>query len=168
LSIGYNLQVNSIQLISAYAMFANGGYPVKPTFVRQIVKTDENSEKIVLLDNTSRWKDFPLMLKPNLVKEVVQAMKFTTKTGGTGSRGDVNGYTEAGKTSTSKKITNGTYSEVLYRTYFIVFSPLNNPAFVLYVIIDEPEYGYKPGIGKIHHGGITESPIFKQIAKRSL
>ncbi|MBA2726957.1 MAG: penicillin-binding protein 2 [Parachlamydiaceae bacterium] len=166
LSIGYNLQVNTIQLISAYAMFANGGYAVKPTLVRQIVKA--NSVRSVLLDNTSRWKDFPLMLKPNLVKQVVQAMKYTTKPGGTGSRGEVNGYTEAGKTSTSKKIANGVYSESLYRTSFIGFTPLEDPAFVLYVIIDEPEYGFKPGLGKMHHGGITAAPIFKQIAKRSL
>ncbi len=168
LSIGYNIQVSTIQLIKAYAMLANGGYAVKPTFVRQIVKADENSQKSILLDNTSNWKNFPLILNPNIVNEVIHSMKYTTKPGGTAARGDVYGYTECGKTSTSKKISNGAYSESLYRTSFIGFSPFVNPAFVLYVIIDEPEYGFKAGIGKIHHGGVTAAPIFKEISKRTL
>lgn len=170
LSIGYNLQINSIQLLAAYAMLVNGGYKVQPTLLRQIKKNGDNGEKIVLVDNTQceREKNRVLKLKPAIAREVVKAMKYTTKPGGTASRADVPGYSEAGKTSTTKKIVNGSYSETLYRPSFIGFTPVENPAFVLYIIVDEPEYGFRSGIGKIHHGGLTAAPIFREIAKRSL
>ena len=34
--------------------------------------------------------------------------------------------------------------------------------------MDEPEYGYVAGIGKIHMGGTCAAPVFREIARRSL
>ena len=36
------------------------------------------------------------------------------------------------------------------------------------VTIDEPEYGYVPGLGKVHNGGNCTAHVFREIAKRSL
>ena len=60
------------------------------------------------------------------------------------------------------------YSDKLYCSTFVGIAPVKNPAFVLIVTMDEPEYGYIPGIGKNHHGGTCAAPVFREIAKRPL
>lgn len=169
LAIGYNLQANSFQLAKAYAVLANGGYSVTPTIIRKIVKKDPKGEEITLIDNTSpeRRKKFPKVLDKKIIDPVVEALKFSTKPGGTCSTADVWGYTECGKSGTSKKNQNGKYIEKACRSSFIGFAPVKNPAFVFVVTVDEPEYNYIPGIGNVHHGGAAAAPIFREVAKRS-
>lgn len=167
LAIGYNLQANSIQLVRAYSVLANGGFLITPTLVRSILKKDHSGKVTVLVDNTTS-KRVKRVLEPDIVKQVVTAMKYTTKSGGTAPTGDVRGYTEAGKSSTSKKLANGAYADNLYRSSFIGFTPVDHPAFVMLVTMDEPDYGYLPGIGKTHHGGINAAPVFREISQRAL
>lgn len=170
MAMGHNIQVNSIQVLRAYSALANGGYLVQPTLVRKIVKTLPDGSQEVLLDNTKpeRKLQFPRVMSPEITRQVVTAMKYTTKVGGTARRADVFGYTEAGKTGTADKAINGIYNPQKVCSSFIGFTPLNNPAFVLIVSMDEPEYGYEQGIGKKHHGGTCAAPVFREIAKRSL
>ncbi len=169
LAMGYNLQVNAIQLLRAYSVLANGGYLVRPTFVRKIVGQDQNGKERVILDNTTqdRIHSFPKVINKEIVQEVVKAMKYATKPGGSAAKAEIYGFTEAGKTSTTKKIVNGIYVDT-YRASFVGFVPVSDPAFVLFVMMDEPSYGYVPGIGKTHHGGTSTAPVFSKIAKRSL
>lgn len=170
LAIGYNLQANSIQLARVYSVFANGGFMVKPTLVRKIVKKGCDGKETTLLDNTlpDRKENFIRVLPLNIVEETIKAMKYNTKPGGTASKADVCGFTECGKSSTSMKNFNGQYNEKAYRSSFIGFTPVKQAAFVLLVTMDEPEYGYVPGIGKRHHGGSASAPVFREISKRSL
>lgn len=170
LAMGYNFQATTIQLLRAYAVLANGGFLVQPTLVRCIVKKDPNGSPKVLLDNLceERLRNFPRILEQEIIQRVLQAMRYVTKPGGTAAKADVPGYTEVGKTSTPKKIVNGLYSEKLYCPTFAGFTPVNHPAFVVVVTIDEPEYGYVPGIGKNHNGGNCTALVFRDIAKRSL
>lgn len=170
LAIGYNLQLNSIQLLRAYAILANGGYFVQPTLIRKIVKTKADGTQEVLLDNTrpERAQEFPRVVPEEIVQRVVTAMKYVTKIGGSARRADIFGYTEVGKSGTAKKIVNGIYSETAYVGTFAGFAPVKDPAFVLVVVMDEPEYAYIPGIGKNHNGGVCSAPVFREIAKRSL
>lgn len=170
MAIGHNIQTSSLQLLRAYAVFANGGYLVQPTLVQKIEKTNLDGTKETLLDNTGqeRIRSFPQVLKTEIVKRIVRAMKFVTKRGGSAPLADVKGYTEAGKTGTAEKVIHGFYSDRHYCSSFVGFTPVKNAAFVLVVTIDEPEYGYLPGIGMQHHGGRCAAPIFREIARRSL
>jgi cell division protein FtsI (penicillin-binding protein 3) len=170
MAMGYNLQANSIQILRAYAVIANGGYLVQPTLIRKIIKTKADKTEEILLDNTSpeRIQNFPHVLNADIIAKVLNAMKYVTKPGGTARRGEIWGYTEVGKTSTAKKNANGVYSETAYSANFVGFTPIENPAFILIVTMDEPEYGYIPGIGKLHHGGTCCAPVFNEISKRSL
>lgn len=169
MAIGHNLQVTSLQILTAYTPFANGGIRVLPTLIKKIVKKNERGETIVLFDNTSeeRLQSFKKVLDISIVNQIVHAMKFVTKVGGTSRRADVPGYTEAGKTGTANKIKNGTYVDC-YVSSFVGFTPVNDPAFILVVTMDEPWYGYIPGVGKNHMGGTCSAPVFREIAKRSL
>lgn len=170
LAIGHNIQINTIQLVRAFAVFANGGYLVEPTLVRKIIKKDEQGNEKVLLDHTGseRVDRFPRVLSEAIVDRVVESMRYVTKPGGTAVKADVPGYTELGKTSTPKKIIQGAYSEKLYCPLFTGFPVVKHPPFVLAVVMDEPEYRYIPGIGKNHNGGNCTAWVFRDIARRSL
>lgn len=165
LAMGYNVQMNTFQILRAHAVLANGGILVNPTLVRKIVKNQK-----VILDNTDpkRVEAFPRVLPEEVAKRVVQAMKYTTKPGGTARKADVWGFTEAGKTSTSHKLVNGTYCKESNVANFVGFAPVEDPAFILIVTMDEPECKFIPGVGKNHHGGIAAAPVFREIARRTL
>lgn len=170
LAMGHNIQVNSIQLLRAYAVFANGGFLVKPTLIRKIIRNSPDGKQEIIIDKTQAKlaENAPLVLSSEIVTQIVNAMKYITKNGGTAPRGNIWGYTEAGKTGTANKISDGHYSENKYCATFIGFCPVKEPQFVLLVTMDEPEYGYVPGIGKQHHGGNNSAPVFREIAARSL
>lgn len=166
LAMGYNVQTSSLQLARAYAVLANGGYLIKPTLVRQIIRKDRDGKggRIDPFDSPMPVR----VLEADIVARDVRAMRFVTKPGGTAVRADIPGYTEAGKTSTTKKNISGEYSESLYCATFAGFAPARNPRFVLVIMIDEPTYGYVAGLGKLHHGGHCAAPVFREIAKRTL
>ncbi len=165
LAIGHNLQLNSIQILRAWSLLANGGVMVEPTLVRKIVK-----EGRVLLDNTGdeRAQSFPQVVDQNAVAPVVEALRYDTMPGGTGTRANIPGFTEVGKSGTSRKIENGTYTSKKHLASFVGFAPADRPEFVLLVTIDEPEVAYIPGEGHNNHGGVAAAPVFREIAKKTL
>lgn len=169
LAIGYNITVNPLQLVRAYALFANGGYLVQPTLIRKIVKKSEDQE-VLLLDkeNKDSSKNLRQVLKKEIVYEIQKALKYVTKMGGCGTLGDVFGFTEGGKTSTAEKIVNGIYSKKIHFSTFVGIVPMNKPRLVMMVAVDEPESKFIPGIGTTHYGGKCSAPIFSQIAKKAL
>ncbi len=165
MAFGHNLLVTSMQLLRASSVVANGGYLVNPTIVKKVSSKKKNGEEIILYETSHEKKQ---VLDKKLTAQIIRGMKYATKPSGTCRKGDVAGYTEAGKTSTAKKIVNGVYSEVKYVGSFIGFVPEKEPAFILLVTMDEPEYGYIAGIGKNHNGGNCASPVFREISRRSL
>ena len=115
------------------AILANGGYDVRPTLVRKVVREKETALKksSLTIPPRERVKSFRRVLEPEIVREVVKAMKFVTKPGGTAPKGDIYGYTEAGKTGTTEKIIGGTYSKRDHISTFIGFAPAKDPRFVV-------------------------------------
>lgn len=167
IAMGHNILANSIQMVRNFALIANGGYDVQPTLVRKIVKKGRDGKKELILDNTHPAPPKRL-IEPQVIEEITRAMKFTTKMGGTATRADIEGYTEAGKTGTSEKIVNGSYSKKNHISTFVGFAPAKNAQFVLLVAIDEPEWGYIPGVGKNQMGGVCAAPAFREIGRRTL
>lgn len=170
IAIGHNILINSIQIIKAYAIIANLGMDVHPTLIRKIVKKDERGNDKVIFDMEEQRKNFlsKRIIDRESAAQIMKAMKYTTKTGGTSPYGDIRGYSEGGKSGTSEKIIDGKYSDKLYYSSFVGFAPAKNPRFVLLVVVDEPEKKILPTIGKSWHGGICASPIFSEIGKRTL
>lgn len=170
LAMGYNIQVTGAQMARGYCALANGGILPQLTLIRKITRVNENGEVETLVDHTNEeWrKNFPQILNKEDADEVVRAMKFVTKPGGTAIRADINGYTEAGKTGTTMKLVGGRYSDRAHFASFVGFAPATNPAFVLYIGLDEPLVGYIPGRGTNHQGGTCAAPIFREIGRRTL
>jgi len=161
LAIGYNFLANALQMTHSYATLANGGHAVKPTLIKKIVKDDN-----ILYEHSTELGE--QVLPPEIVHRVIQSMRFTTQTGGTAFRARIPGYSCVGKTSTSEKLVKGKYSKERHRSSFLGFAPMINPRFVLMVVIDDPEYRYLPGLGRMHYGGKTAAPAFKEIGKKTL
>lgn len=161
LAMGYNLQLSSLQVARLYAMLANGGYWVHPTLIKKIVG------KKVYYDESYRPQPIQV-LDEMFVERVLEAMQYTMKAGGSGTRALVKGYTQAGKSGTSHKSIAGGYSEKLYSASFAGIVPLLNPAFVLVVAIDEPEKKYIPGVGRNYMGSVAAAPVFQGIASRAI
>jgi len=160
MAMGHNILVNSIQMLRAYGVLASGGYLVQPTLIRKVIRGGV---------------EFPIkriekkrVLEKEIVAEIVRAMKFVTKPGGSARRADIPGYTEAGKTGTSEKIVGGVYSKKNHISTFLGFAPAKNPRFVLLVSVDEPESKYIPGVGKNQLGGVCCAPAFREISLRTL
>lgn len=169
LAMGYNILVNSLQMLRAYSIIANGGLEVKPTLLKKIVKHIDGGEQVIV-DNSAnyRYKNRRQILSKESCKFIKTAMKYSTKPGGTAPLADIPGYTEAGKTGTAEKNINGEYKKDIHISSFVGMVPATEPRFVLMVVIDEPEAKYVPGVGKQHAGGACAAPIFKEIATTAL
>jgi cell division protein FtsI (penicillin-binding protein 3) len=169
LAIGYSLQVNSLQLLRAYSLFANGGKLVKPTLVRKISKKRaDGTEEIIFEADFSKVETSKSLLGAEVIAEVVKGLKYATKTGGCARRADVPGYTEAGKSGTARKLVAGNYSNKHHLSSFVGFAPANDPVFILLVSLNEPEVKYTAETGHTEHGGYCSAPIFREIAVRAL
>lgn len=164
LAIGYNLLVNTIQILKAYAIIASGGYDIQPSLVKKIQKKDTSE---VLFERRPLEKR-ERVLDATICQRVIQSMKFVTKPGGSAFRADVPGYTEAGKTSTSEKIRGGAYAKHVHFSTFAGFAPAHQAKIVALIAIDEPAYRHLPGIGPTHFGGKCAAPVFGEVAKRTL
>ena len=167
---GYNLMATGIQMVRAYAVFANGGVLIEPTLVRQVVKNGQ-----VILDNhlKKRAHRFRPVLSQEIVTEITRGLKYVTRSGGTGYRARIYGYTVAGKSGTAEQVENGAYNTNKHLASFIGFTPANldpatPPRFVLLVSLDEPKAMRLPDGSKNHMGGRCAAPIFAAIAERTL
>jgi len=164
LSFGYNILATSLQMLRAIAIFPNGGYLVEPTLVKRVVKNGQ-----VLFDGSQKPKK--RVLSEDSAYEVMKGMKFSTKPGGTGTRAELPGYTEGGKTGTAEKIVGGVYSKQKYISSFVGFVPavrsVQNPL-VLIVTIDEPAPIFLTGGVKNYQGGYCAAPVFREIMRRTL
>ncbi|MEI6242264.1 MAG: penicillin-binding protein 2 [Chlamydiota bacterium] len=168
LAIGHNVLVNTLQLLRAYAIIANGGMDVEPSIIHKVAKMKEDGTEEVYIDHTVSKHPPKRLLSEASCKELITGMKYVTKMGGTSRLGDIMGYTEGGKSGTSEKIINGRYSKQKYISTFVGFAPASHPYFVMIVVIDEPEVRYIPGLGKSYHGGTCASPVFREIGKKTL
>jgi cell division protein FtsI (penicillin-binding protein 3) len=162
IGLGHNLTLNSIQLVKAFASIINGGYQVKPTLIKKIVDSDGKTLF------SREYVQGKRVFNEGVSEEIVKALKYVTKPGGSGRRAEIKGYTSGGKSGTSEKIIGGKYSHSKYISSFIGFAPAKNPQFVLLIVVDEPVAKYVPGRGRNNQGGACAAPIFKEIASSTL
>lgn len=152
LSIGQEIGVTALQIVSALSTVANGGYHVRPQIVRQILSPSgetlwqaQPEPRRVLTTQTAS-------LMRQALAEVVQS--------GTGSAAALNGYSSAGKTGTAQKIVNGVYSKTLHVPSYAGFAPIDDPALAAVVVIQEPRGEY--------YASRVAAPAFQQIMERAL
>jgi len=156
ISFGQGLTVTPLQLATATAAIANGGYLMAPYVVEKIV--DSYGQVTMKQQPRIRRK----VISSEVADQVRDMMVRVTEKGGTGMLGAVPGYRVAGKTGTAQKVdpVTGGYSVDKSVSSFVGFVPADDPRLVILVLIDEPQ-------GKAY-GGLVAAPVFSRIANQSL
>ncbi len=154
--IGHEITVTPLQLLRAYCMMANGGYPVQLRLVDAIESSEEGKKKMPYSIGKKS-----VFLNPNTHKTMIDILKTVPKHGGTAKDAAVPGFAVAGKTGTANKFVDGRYDKKKYYSSFCGFVPADNPRFVLVITCDEPQ-------GENRYGGAVAGKTFSRIASRSL
>ena len=150
MSFGQGITVTPLQLVTAVSAVANDGVLMQPRLVRQIENADtgivttiepEEVRSVVSKDTSEKMLD----------------MLTSVVNDGTGTYGQVQGYSIAGKTGTSEPQGN----DDAYVASFIGIAPSENPELVILVTLYNPK-------GKSHMGGQIAGPVFAQIASEVL
>jgi cell division protein FtsI/penicillin-binding protein 2 len=152
-SMGQEIGVTPLQMITAMSAMANGGLVVRPHVVRalrrgtQMVEPPQQQPRRVIRETTAAT-----------MRRMLEGVVLN----GTGKRARLDGYTSAGKTGTAQKfdITTGHYSTHQLIASFVGFAPINTPAVTILVQLDS-------AIG-LHEGGQIAAPTFKRIAQQVL
>jgi cell division protein FtsI (penicillin-binding protein 3) len=161
ISMGQEVGVTPVQLVTAVSAIANGGTLYRPHLVRELKKGDQllgvgdefGSEKG--LDEPKR------VIQPQTAATLRRLMEGVVLNG-TGPLARLDGWTAAGKTGSAQKIdpSTGRYSPTQLIASFSGFAPINNPAVTILVSLDSP-------VGQ-HEGGQVAAPVFKRIAEQVL
>jgi len=124
IGFGQGIAVAPLQLAMGYATLFNGGIYHPPTILK--VGPDHPlgpGKRVFTADTSYRMR--------SLLRLVV--MK------GTGKKADAPGYRVGGKTGTAQKIINGHYSQTINLTSFAGVFPMDDPRYVIVVMLDEPK-----------------------------
>lgn len=152
-SMGYQVGVTPLQMVTATSAIANGGRLLRPRLVRAVVRDG--------LRTPTEVTEVRRVVSPRTAAELTTIMEDVA-TRGTG-RGFVqfDGFSVAGKTGTAQKLVNGAYSHTEFNVSFTGFVPSRKPVFAIVVVVDTPRAGF-------YYGGSVAGPIFKRIAEASL
>ncbi|HEX8878605.1 MAG TPA: penicillin-binding protein [Candidatus Acidoferrum sp.] len=157
ISMGQEVGVTPIQLLSAVSAIANGGLLYRPRVVAGLRR-----------DNKALPAEGPLtpveprrVIQPETAATLRRLMEGVILNG-TGELAHLAGWTAAGKTGSAQKIdpATGRYSRTQLIASFTGFAPINNPAVAILVSLDSP-------VGP-HEGGQVAAPVFKRIAEQVL
>ena len=156
ISMGQEVGVSPIQVISMISTIANDGVYTPPRIVAGELPPDGTPKPVVFHPAQQHRVVTPMTAVQ--MKKMMEGVVLS----GTARRAILNGYSSAGKTGTAQKVEPGTgaYSKTKYVASFIGFSPVNTPAVTIAVILDSP-------IG-LHQGGQVSAPVFKRIAEQVL
>ncbi len=145
-----------IQLTTAAAAIANGGYLMEPYVVEQVVDSQGH------VTSKSHPRVVRKVIAQDVAHLVTRMMEMTTEDGGTATNARVPGFRVAGKTGTAQKVdpVTGGYSADKRVASFVGFLPAESPRLVMLVSIDEPK--------GITYGGLTAAPIFSRIAAQAM
>jgi cell division protein FtsI (penicillin-binding protein 3) len=157
ISMGQEVGVTPIQLISAVSAIANGGMLYKPHVIAELRRGDQ----VMLAERPLAPSEPRRVIRPETAATLRRLMEGVVLNG-TGKLAHLDGWTAAGKTGSAQKIdpATGRYSPTQLIASFTGFAPINNPAVAILVSLDSP-------VGE-HEGGQVAAPVFKRIAEQVL
>jgi len=152
ISFGQEIAATPLQITQSFAVIATGGVLIKPRILETI--TGAGGETV--------HKTKPVKIRRAIsvkTAETVKEMLFHVVEGGTAEKVRMRGWEICGKTGTAQKfdIKAGKYSEDAYFASLGGFFPKNNPQFVIFIALDEPQKNY--------YGGTVCAEAFRRTAK---
>jgi cell division protein FtsI (penicillin-binding protein 3) len=152
MSIGYEMELSALQILSVYNAVANNGSMVKPFMVREVKefgKVIQKNEPLIL--NEKVCSDETIKLLKKLLEGVVE--------NGTGNKLKGLAYKVAGKTGTAQKATSNGYDKSAHKASFVGYFPADNPKYSCIVMINDPSL-------EDYYGGSIAGPVFREIADK--
>jgi len=154
MSIGYEVTLTPMQLLTIYNGVANDGEMMKPFFVKAIGQKGEIEK---------RYKPITIheeMASKSTLKKVRALLKGVVDSGT--AKNISNSRIEiAGKTGTARISDGKAYSEGDYNSSFAGYFPADKPLYSIIVVINRPREGG-------YFGGVVAGPIVKEIAEKIL
>jgi cell division protein FtsI (penicillin-binding protein 3) len=155
-AIGQEVAVTPLQMTTAYAAVANGGWLVRPRLVSEI--RDQEGRVVTRFDPEIRRR----VIRSETARELVHILEGTVREGGTAEAAALSGYPVSGKTGTAQKMdpSTGRYSRHHFISSFIGIAPSNAPRIVVSVVVDSPK-------GE-SWGGVVAGPVFRRVSEQTL
>jgi cell division protein FtsI (penicillin-binding protein 3) len=153
MSIGYEMEITPMQILSVYNAIANNGILMKPylvTDVKEFGKTILSNKPEVLNKKICSKETLDKLKK--LLEGVVEK----------GTAQNLKGldYKVAGKTGTAQIALKGKgYDKSSHKASFVGYFPAENPRYSCIVVINAPTKG-------VYYGGAIAGPVFKEIADK--
>ncbi len=140
-SFGKGFSISPLKLVQLHAALANGGFEVTPHVTSNFKeRLNKNPKKQIFSNGVS--------------KIVLEWMESVVDKG-SGSGVKIEGYRIAGKTGTSQKALNGSYTSKKVCS-FVATLPVDNPKYAVLVVVDEPTKSYA-------YGSTVAVPVAKEI-----
>ncbi len=122
-AFGYGISVTPVHVASAVSALVNGGTFYPPTIIRRSGRTKPEGHRVIS-ENTS---------------ETMRALMRLVVMEGS-KKADVKGYFIGGKTGSAEKVSqHGGYTQSSRRTSFVGAFPIDNPRYVVMIMLDEPQ-----------------------------
>jgi len=155
MSIGQEISVTALQILTAFAAIANGGRLMQPQIVRAVLDA-QGREASVFEPKAVRQ-----VISPETARELTTIMTAVVREG-TGHNAAIPGYEVAGKTGTAQKMDPAThrYSHAPGVLSFVGFAPADDPRMAMIVLLDEPK--------NEKWGSEAAAPIFSAIGREAL
>lgn len=150
-SIGYEVHVTPLQMLTLYNAVANNGRMVKPLLVKEVQQTGKVIQQFPVQEIS------PAICSEKTIKAVRQMMEGVVERG-TAKNLKNPYYTIAGKTGTAQiaDAKNG-YNKVVHQATFCGYFPADKPKYSCIVIINSPSNG-------VYYGALVAGPVFREIA----
>lgn len=150
-SFGQGFSLTALQLVQLHGALANGGQLVTPHIVEGLFDSKGKLQWQPDLPKNRR------VFSPQNTQAVVQMMESVIDHG-TGKSAAIEGYRIGGKTGTAQKAENGVYIAGARITSFVAILPVEDPRYVVAVVVDEPK-------GENAYGSTVSAPVVREISK---
>ncbi|WP_454658964.1 peptidoglycan D,D-transpeptidase FtsI family protein [Bosea beijingensis] len=149
IAFGHGLAVAPLQALTAVAALVNGGYLMKPTFLK---RSEEEARQVATR-----------VIKPE-TSEALRYIMWLNGEKGSARKASVDGYFVGGKTGTAEKVINGRYAKNKNFTTFTAIAPSDKPKYLFLAIYDEPK-GYAESGGystAAWNAGVTTGKVIER------
>jgi cell division protein FtsI (penicillin-binding protein 3) len=151
-AFGQGFSLTPLKLLQLHAMLANGGRLVSPHITRGLRSGDALA--------SSGSPSGVQLLDPKVTRTVIGWMETVVQKG-SGKGLQIPGYRLGGKTGTAQKAHNGVYIPGARICSFVAVLPIEDPRYVVLVVVDEPQGGNA-------YGATTAVPVARQIVEALL
>jgi len=148
-SYGHGIAVTPLHLASAYAALVNGGIWRPATLMKLGDKAPPQGRRVFKASTSARMRQ--------LLRLIVSD--------GTGRKADAPGFRVGGKTGSAEKPGIGGYRRSSVVSTFVASFPMDNPRYVVLVMIDEPR-GNAFSSGQ-RTAGWTAAPVVSKVVTRA-